>query len=41
MSLYRMIKNGVDHWMVNDGKQTVAVSHDEFTRLWVKNGGRV
>lgn len=41
MSLYRIIKNGVDHWMVNNGKQIEEVNHDEFTRLWVQNGGRV
>lgn len=40
MSLYRKIINGVDHWMVINGKEKVEVSHEEFKRLWVQNGGR-
>ena len=41
MGFYLIIENGVNHWMVFNGKQSVEVSHDEFTRLWVTNGGRV
>lgn len=41
MRLYRVIKNGIDHWMVFDGTEEKEISHEEFTRLWVENGGRV